>query len=230
MKACLRCPGGAQRDGGGEAQVKPCPGYSQAHHRSPQPIRHPPETHLHKPWGARGQLGIKIKDPEEWTPCPGSRGGPRPRSPGVTPIPMSHGGQLHSSPFGLRAVAAQSCGKCYGMQGKSILGLHTNYDGTFRGGTKSGTREAFRWFGKEGAWENGGMGVSQRWLVRANRDPLVCRHSGPGARLGCQPRLRALPENSRRREHRFLPAPAAHAPSQVWPRCSHESLLWRLVD
>lgn len=44
------------------------------------------------------------------------------------------------------------------MQGKRILGLHVNYDGMFRGGTKGWKREVFRiwertsvgkWKGKE---------------------------------------------------------------------------------
>ena len=62
---------------------------------------------------------------------------------------MCHWEQLSGSPSGLREIAVKGRGTSYGVQGKSILGLHRSYGGMFRGGTKGGKKEGFRSFGEE---------------------------------------------------------------------------------
>lgn len=63
---------------------------------------------------AQRQAGTPIKDPEKGhpirAPLRAVPGEPRPRHPGVTPIPVGHQERLSRSPLGLREVTAPGRG------------------------------------------------------------------------------------------------------------------------
>lgn len=68
----------------------------------------------------------------------------QPDSPGMRLMEMCHWEQKSGSPSALRGIAVEGGGISYGVQGKSVLGLHRIYGGMVRGGTKGGKKEGFR--------------------------------------------------------------------------------------
>jgi len=104
-----------------------CPSYSQAPGRSQQPPKGPsPQTQ--RGTGHNGRRGPEVRTHRD------TLAGPLPALlqelqplPGCEAHQWEAMGGLSWSPFQLQEVAAWGCGTHYGMQGKSILGLHKIY-------------------------------------------------------------------------------------------------------
>ena len=105
-------------DGGGKPEEHPA---------APRPITGAmsPPAQAQRGAEAQRQAGTPIKDPEKGHPIQAPLravlGEPRPRRPGVTPIPVGHQEQLSRSPLGLREVTAPGRGTRDGHRARQDL-------------------------------------------------------------------------------------------------------------